>query len=412
MKVDDLFSNEAELWVLGSICLKPDVIAKVLCILPELDYFFIPEHRLIYETMLLIYIDRRPIDEVTLRAELKQKGYFEKIGGEEKFQEIFKGVPTAWNAEHYAKIIREKYKYRKVISAIEEMNKIPTENIPVDEQVEQIQSLALSLEHGTKETEYNSFTDAEEIERELKIQKPYIPTDFRDIDRFIGGFCPGELVIIAARPRVGKSALALNITINQARNGLSCIYFSFEMSFRSLVERALKQYQAKNLAKLNIIVNEKANSPDQLFAFIRKYKQIKKVDFIIVDYLQLMSSGTKNENRTQEVSLISRKLKTIAMSENIPVLALSQLNRECESRENHRPRLSDLRESGSIEQDADIIMLLHREELYALQLDPKAPKDGRTEINIAKNRRGPQGIATLVFIDEKVSFGDYSNTGD
>ena len=168
----------------------------------------------------------------------------------------------------------------------------------------------------------------------------------------------------------------------------------------------LQQEQAAALKTLDVILHERADTPEKQIAFIKKRKQRHRVDVVVVDYLQLMHSGAKNENRVQEISTISRKLKLLAIQEDIPIVALSQLNRAVENRDKHRPRLSDLRDSGAIEQDADVVMLINREDYYRKNEDPGAKPDGNTEVIIAKNRRGPTGIAQLVFLDEQVKFGD------
>ncbi len=207
---------------------------------------------------------------------------------------------------------------------------------------------------------------------------------------------------------MGKSAIALQFALSMAKAGLSIVFFTLEMTHRALIERALKNEQASELKQLDVVLHENGQKPEEQIAFIKSRKQTHKVDAVFVDYLQLMSAGRRNENRVQEITTISRKLKLAAVSEGIPIIALSQLNRQVESRDKHRPRLSDLRESGAIEQDADVVMLLHREDYYRRNEDPNAAQDGKTELIIAKNRRGCTGIANLVFLDETVKFGDRS----
>jgi len=307
---------------------------------------------------------------------------------------------------YYARIVKERQRYRELVTIADKIQNIPKEPLSVDEQLEQIQSLALSLEQDKSKAEYFTFADdVERIDKEV-LEKIYNPTGLRNIDNIIIGFANGELVIVAGRPSMGKSALALNFILNMAKAGLSVIIFTLEMTHRGLIKRALRQEQAVVLKELDVTLHEGADTPEKILAFVKKRKQTHKVDVVVVDYLQLMHAGAKNENRVQEISTISRKLKLAAIQEDIPVIALSQLNRQVENRDKHRPRLSDLRESGSIEHDADVVMLINREDYYRKNEDPDAPQDGSAEVIIAKNRRGPTGVAQLVFLDEKVKFGD------
>jgi replicative DNA helicase len=292
---------------------------------------------------------------------------------------------------------------------VEQIKNVPAEPLTVDEQIEQIQALALGLEDGKPATEYCTFAEAEKVAAEIGDEGTLVKTGLKNIDNIISGVAPGELIIIAGRPSMGKSALALQLAVNMAKSGLSVLFFSLEMTHRALIQRALKNGDVQELANLDIVLHERGDTPEKQIAFIKSRRQLSKVDVVFIDYLQLMNCGRKNDNRVSEISEISRKLKLAAVSESVPIIALSQLNRQVEQRDKHRPRLSDLRESGAIEQDADLVMLLHREDVYRRQDDPKSPQDGSAELILAKNRRGKTGIANLVFLDERVCFGDKTN---
>lgn len=403
---DKLWSIEAEAGVLGSMILDSACIGEILPILDG-DSFFKPEHQTIYNALITLYVGNCPIDAIALRTELKATNQLETVGGVEYIKKILDSVPSSANAKYYAGVVRDRQKYRDLISAVERMKKVFDEPLGVDEQIQEIQNVALGFEKSKPSIEY--FTLAEHVEKIAagsQEQKAVIKTGFRNIDNIIGGVAAGELIIIAGRPSMGKSALALQFALGMARDGLSILFFTLEMTHRALIERALKNEQASELKQLDVVLHESGKTPEKQIAFIKTRKQTHKVDVVFVDYLQLMSAGRKSENRVQEITTISRKLKLAAVSEGVPIIALSQLNRQVESRDKHRPRLSDLRESGAIEQDADVVLLLNREDYYRHNEDPNAPQDGNTELIIAKNRRGPTGIAQLVFLDEYVQFGD------
>ncbi len=403
---DKLWSLEAEAGVLGSMIVGPEYIGDILPILDEKS-FFKPENQVIYNCLVSLYIVDVPVDAVTLRTELKSLNQLERIGGVDYIRKLMETVPHAVNALYYAKIVKDRQRYRELITTIQKIQNVPNEPLKVDEQIQRIQELSLSLKQAKPTKDYFTFTrDAERIANDEQEQESYISTGLRNIDGIIRGIAPGELIVIAGRPSMGKSALALQFALNMAKAGLSIVFFTLEMTHRALIQRALKQEQLDSITKLDVVLNESANTPEKQIAFIKTRKQGHKIDIVVVDYLQLMSSGGKSENRVQEITNISRKLKLATISENLPIVALSQLNREVESRDKHRPRLSDLRDSGSIEQDADVVFLINREDYYRRNEDPEAPQDGNAEIIIAKNRRGPTGIAGLVFLDEHVKFGD------
>lgn len=406
IEIDKLWSIEAEAGVLGSMIIEPKCIGDIIPIIDEKS-FYKPEHQIIYNCLVTLFITNLPVDAIALRTELKCLNKLDEIGGVDYIRKILDSVPSAANALYYAGVVKDRQRYRNLIQAVDDITKIQNEPLTVDEQIQQIQELVLSLEQGKPEREYFTFAqDVEKIANELEDDNTFIKTGLRNIDYIINGFCPGELIVLAARPQMGKSALGCQFAINMAKTELSIIYFTLEMTCKGLIERALRQHTISELKEMDIIIHERADTPEKIIAFIRTMKQSHKVDAVFIDYLQLMNSGAKNDNRVQEISTISRKLKLAAIQENIPIIAMSQLNRQVENRDKHRPRLSDLRESGSIEQDADMVMLIHREDVYRRQDNPNAQQDGSTEIIVAKNRRGQTGIAELVFLDSKVTFGD------
>ena len=429
-----LWSIEAEAGVLGSMILDRDCIPKVFLII-KADDFYKPEHKTIFTALVDLFMAGAPTDAVALRTQLKTMNSLENIGGVEYIDQILNSVPHAVNAEYYAGVVRDRGQYRSLLQGIERMRDILDEPLSVPEQVQQIQDIALSIDADKPEQEFFSLTDyATKIVGDMGNKTDAISTGFRNIDRIIGGVSPGELIVIAGRPSMGKSALALDIALHQAKTGKAVVFFSLEMGHKALIERAacslarvngagLKSGErsredlekvceaAFELRKFNIVFHEGGLTPEQQRAFIEARRKSKGVDVVFVDYLQLMTAGgRRGENRVQEISEISRKLKLCAVQNSVPIIALSQLNRLVESREHHRPRLSDLRDSGSIEQDADIVLLLNREDYYRQNDKPGGgDKDGLAEAIIAKNRRGPVGIAKLAFFEEYTTFGDLSD---
>jgi replicative DNA helicase len=376
--VDDLWSLPAEAAALGSILVDGQCMAQVVPILGSEGLFFEPQHQIIYSALLALYIGGVATDAVTLRDELTAQGKMEQAGGVEYIAKILGSVPSSANAGYYARIVREKARYRQAVTTAEQINKVPDETLNADEAITRIQDLALSL------------------------------------------------TVTGVEP----DGLAVQIALFMARAGNSVMYFTLEMGHRALFERAIcnlaqidnqisrnkilfpgvedKVAIAKEQLKaLDFSVFEKAAAPESQLAHIRRRRKLGKVDVVFIDYLQLMDAGERTKSLYQTVTLISKKLARMAGGEHIPVIALSQLNRQPEGRTGHRPRLSDLRESGSIEQDADIVLLLHREDYYRKLENPTEKGDGAAEVIVAKNRRGPTGIAKLSFLDNQVRFSDY-----
>jgi len=435
LDAEKLLSIEAEAGVLGSMMLERDCIPGVLAVVQAED-FGKPEHSVIFSALVELYSANAPTDAVALRTQLKMMNGLERIGGVEYIARILDSVPSAASVEYYARVVRDRRQYRDTLDALERMRAVLDEPLTVPEQVQRIQDIALGIDAGKPEREFFELSDhATKVVGALPDKQDVISTGFRSIDRIIGGVSPGDLVILAGRPAMGKSALALGFALNVAKSGKSIVFFSLEMTHKALIERAACALAGVNsqtlrtdkppqedfakvceqafvLEKLNIVFHEGGLTPEKQRAFIKARKKTHGVDVVVVDYLQLMTAGQRTTNRVDEVTTISRKLKRLAIQEHVPVLALSQLNRQVESREHHRPRLSDLRDSGSIEQDADVVMLLHREDFYRRSESPETTAiDGTAELTIAKNRRGPTGVAKLVFVEEYCKFGELALQG-
>ncbi|MHC4618586.1 MAG: replicative DNA helicase [Planctomycetota bacterium] len=431
--VDTLYSLEAEAAVIGSMIIDPPCIGKVLPILADERAFFKEEHRVIYSALVSLYISNKPVDAVTLRTKLKRGNQLKAAGGVEYLARILDSIPSSANAVYYAGIVREKHRYRQLVSIVEQIASVPREPTDLGEQVQKVQDLAFSLQiNGTGSEFVEVRKEATDVAAAMcNHQEILIKTGFRNIDRVIGGVAPGEFCILAGRPGMGKSALMLDVAVNMTKTGAGVLIFTLEMTETSLIERAICNVAKVNLAKVkaqqgesqfnehnlvykaalelkdvNLILSTVGSTPEQQISLIRRLKKTHGIRCVFIDYLQLMDTSRKTENRQQGITEISRRLKSAAVNEQLPVVALSQLNRAVDSRKNHRPRLSDLRESGSLEQDADIVLFLYRDDYYRKAQKSSTEADGRTEVIIAKNRRGPTAVAKLVFLDEFVKFGD------
>jgi replicative DNA helicase len=431
-------SLDAERAVLGSILLDNGALNVILEFIGR-DDFFSDSHRVILEKMLGLSEKSRAIDLVTLAEELSKDGLLEKTGGAAYLASLTDGVPAGSTAAvtEYARIVKEKSVVRRLINA---SNNVIARCLEGADDPETLIDLAQSQVFeiaeqkvqsgffGIKDIVKTSFGNIDVLfDRGQRVTG--IETGFVDLDNMTSGLQPGELIIIAARPSLGKTALALNIAANAAtQRGKIIGLFSLEMSKESLLLRLLcsearidshklrtgfssKEDWAKmtkalgRLAEAPIFIEDTpALSIMQIRAKARRLKAEKGLDLIIVDYLQLVTGHTRFENRTQEVSFISRGLKSIAKELHVPVLALSQLSRAPEERPGHRPQLSDLRESGSIEQDADVVMFIFREDVYRRAAEDGEEPDGKTELIIGKQRNGPTGHVPLVFLKPYTRF--------
>jgi replicative DNA helicase len=422
-----MHSLSAEAAVLGSMIVDPDCIGKVLPRLPRADFFFLHEHQIIYEALVKLYTSGIDINGVTLRAELDDQGTLDEVGGAEYLQKILETVPGSGAVVYYCNIVRAKERERALRATVEQLTLIPDEPGTVDEKIERARDAVLQLEPQCNAPDYVSIGGlAREVANTMWDDESVVPTGFRALDDRIGGFRPGELTILAGRPSMGKSALMLGMALNIAKAGVPVLLFTLEMSYESLTKRALCSMACVDMSKLafptddmrmavfeqlpeiqrrKVLLSQVGRTPAQQIALIRRLRQTHNIGCVFVDYVQLMTLGARTENRVQEMSAISRMLKGVAVQENIPLIALSQLNRQPDSREDHRPRMSDLRESGGLEQDADMVLFVYRPDYYEKD-KPDFQATGLSEILIRKNRNGPTGKVELVFVHDYVSFAD------
>lgn len=430
-------SLEAEKSVLGGIFLKPDIFSEIVEIVQSMD-FYKGVHRIIFETMQEIYLTGNSIDPVIVMDRLKRKNKFEEVGGEKIFYEIIEEVPTAANILTYAKIVKEKSTLRRlgeVGTKIVEMTYEGYEE--VDTILDKAESMIFKVSENKESKDIISIKDViskEFLRLEDIIQNKGtvtgISTGFKNFDDFTGGFHPSDLVILAARPAMGKTAFALNLALNIAmKSKKGVLIFSLEMSSSQLLQRLLAMEAGIGLQKIRNgfldnddwgrlgLASGKLESAEiniadlpnvnvlEIRAIARRLKAMGKLDIILIDYLQLIKgNSTRGENRQQEISDISRSLKGIARELDIPIIALSQLSRATEQRSDKKPMLSDLRESGAIEQDADMVIFLYRDDYYNENSEDK----GITEVIIGKQRNGPVGTAKLRFFHEITKFADYT----
>jgi replicative DNA helicase len=430
---------DAEESVLGAMMLSPGAIGAVSEILDAGD-FYRESHARIYRAALGLYAKGEPVDAITLVDELEQRGELEDAGGRVRLHELAALVPATANAAHYARIVREMATLRGLIEAGGEVARLgwerPGETADLVDRAEQV-IFELSQKRVTSE-----FTHIEELLKESfeRITALYeagaevtgTPTGFRDLDRLTSGFQPGNLIIAAARPSMGKSALGLCSAANLGvRHELPVALFTLEMS-KSEVTQRLMCSEAKvesqrlrtgklavedwprltsacdKLAKAPIYVDDTGSIT--LMELRSKARRLKSREpnlaLIVVDYMQLMTSGTTAENRVQEVSQISRSLKVLARDLDVPILAMSQLSRAVEQRHDKRPILSDLRESGSLEQDADLVLFIYRDEYYQGE---ESDQQGLAELILSKHRNGPTGTIKLSFLKRYAKFADLAS---
>jgi len=429
---------EAEKALLGCMLIDEESRIKVFETVKK-DFFYSTAHQQIFSSMVKLFERNKRCDLITLTNQLKQDGKLEEVGGIEYITEIAEFVPTAAHIDEYIKIVKDKYILRALISnATQIISKASDEPEDVEELLDKAESLIFEISQHKIEKEAYPLKDLIkenlEIIEDIQNRKGLItglPTGYVDLDRYIGGFHPSELIIIASRPGMGKTALATNIALNLAAGGeqIPILFFSLEMSKEQLVQRILcceakinsKKLREgilsdKEIAKLLLAAGHLEKAPIfiddtpslsvfELRARARRLKAKEDIKLIIIDYLQLMKGVRRTENRQQEITEISASLKSLARELNVPVVAISQLSRATEQRENKKPHLSDLRESGSIEQDADLVLLLYREDYYNRE-DPDV--QGVSEIIIAKQRNGPIGSVNLTFIKEFTRFENFT----
>ncbi|MBU4140676.1 MAG: replicative DNA helicase [Candidatus Omnitrophica bacterium] len=427
---------EAEIAVLGSMLIEEEAIGQAVEI-ANASFFYRDAHKKIFQAIVDLYSSNKAVDLVTLTEELKRRGALEEVGGAAYLTELTAAVPTAANVAHYARIVKEKAILRNLINTAtqivaqsydgqQDANVLldKAERLIFDISGSHLQGICVSIKDIIKDS-----IEAIEGFYRRKAHVTGLPTGFDDLDMMTAGLHSGELIVIAGRPSMGKSALAACIAeYAGVQEQKPVAIFSIEMSKEQLVQRMLCSHArvelqkarsgfltqsdwpklvtaAGRLAEAPIYIDDSAGlTALELRAKARRLKSRHNIELIIVDYLQLMTGSTNIENRQQEISEISRSLKALAKELKLPLIAISQLSRAPEKRETFRPRLSDLRESGAIEQDADVVMLLFREEYY----NPKETNKGITEVIVAKQRNGPVGSQNLMFLSEYTKFENLS----
>ncbi len=432
---------EAEQCVLGSILLDNSALNRILDMVTPQD-FYKREHQLIFTTMLDLYEKNHPIDLVTLSDALTHREELEAVGGINYLMELAEVVPSSAHVQHYARIVKEKAVLRHLIRASNDILTLCYEGSQeVEDLLDEAERLIFSVSEMKTQRDFidskillkEAIKSLEELSRKKK-SVTGIPTGFQELDRLTAGFQPSDLIIIAARPSMGKTALALNIAQHVAiKEGKSVAIFSLEMSREQLALRMLSSLakipshklrtgilSANDWKKVIRAANKLSDAPIfvddtpalsvlEIRAKARRLMSEKGLNLIVIDYLQLMRGRSKTESRQQEISEISRSLKGLAKELNVPVLALSQLSRAVESRQDKKPQLSDLRESGAIEQDGDLILFIYRPEVYK----PEKPEyRGIAEIIVGKQRNGPTGTFKLTFLKEYTTFEEYTDEED
>ncbi|WP_305768980.1 replicative DNA helicase [Candidatus Epulonipiscium viviparus] len=430
-------SIDAEQSVLGSIIMDGDsgdaisIASQIL----SADDFYRPTHKEIFAATLELYAKNTPIDIITLKEKLIERGQFEQIGGLDYLANLTAVTPTSAHIKEYSNIVADKSNLRRLINA---SANISNKSYSAEEPISDIMAYAeAELSNALLNKQTDDFlhvneiivTTINKIEQANRAggQITGIPTGFTDIDYKTSGLQPSDLILVAARPSMGKTAFALNIIQAAAIvNHKKVAIFSLEMAKDQLVNRMLCSEAHVDAQKIrtgqlntadfdalahaipkitgaDVFIDDTAGiSVMDMRAKCRRLKMEKGLDLIMIDYLQLMSGNPRSESRQQEISEISRSLKALAREMNAPVIALSQLSRACESRADHRPMLSDLRESGAIEQDADVVMFLYRDEYY----NPETDKKNIGEVIIAKQRNGPTGTVELTWLGKYTKFVD------
>lgn len=428
--------------LIGAVLWDPKMIGDVITVVRSGDDFSMPRHGRIYDAIIEIYERHATIDIVLLNQLLVDRNLVEAVGGLDYLVQLAEGVPSAANAVHWARVVREKATTRELIAAAGEIleeahsSRQPAQNM-LESAEQKIFRIAQKRESGTISTASELVNETMRLIEESE-GKGFmgVRTGFSELDEMTNGLQRGEMIILAARPSMGKTALALNLLEQVAQHGTPAVMFSLEMGKQQLIQRmlcALGQIDSQKMrrhmlgsddyrrlmaacgeiSKLPMFIDDTPGL--SLLAMRSKARRLKErygIGFIAIDYLQLMSSGTRVESRQLEVSEISRGIKAMARELDVPVLCLSQLNRAAEQREGHRPRMSDLRESGSIEQDADVVAMLHREDYYHRGdpnwADENPDKVGTAELILAKQRNGPTGTVNLMWDGSTTRFKSQS----
>jgi replicative DNA helicase len=435
---------EAEESVLGAMLVAEPTITKVVDeVKLNAEDFYLSKHGVIFDAVHDLYSDSKPVDELSVGEALVQRNLIEEAGGRHYISELAAKVPAAGNARHYAEIVQQNSLLRRLLGAGQEIQSwVHDRDGEPRELSERAEKLLFDVAHKEQSSDFRLLSEIldEEVDRLEKLSTGELeltgtPSGFRDLDTITGGFQPGNLIIVAARPAMGKSALVANIAENVAvKKGMPVAFFSLEMSEVELAQRFIacrarisgdrlrKGQVKKEWPKVVRACNELEQAPlwfddssdlgilDLRAKARRLHAQEQDrggLGLIIVDYLQLMRSDDHRANRVEQVAQMSRGLKILARELEVPVLAISQLSRAPEQRTPPKPQLSDLRESGSIEQDADLVAFLYREDYYR---DNDDEPDGLADVIIAKHRNGPIGTKKLVFLDRFPKFADFSGS--
>ena len=432
------WSEDAERALLCSMLIEPDATAKAVQSV-EVNHFFKMAHSYVFEAIRDLFRDSQAIDAVTLADALRGRGRFDSVGGYAFLGKLIDVVPSGSNVDNYAKIVKDKYTMRRLLraasaieTAVENNSDLSTHDILDIAESEIFAVTADVVKKDTREAKDILWETLGAIEERIHHggEVPGVPTGFWKLDNMTSGLKPGQLIVVAGRPAMGKTSLVLNIAMNAAvQHGVGVALFSLEMSENELMERMLSSggmidSQKLRIGKLNdddhhrlseisgliaespIFINDSAGmTPLEIKANLRRLMTHNEIGLVIVDYLQLMYSGSKAGNRAEEVGKISRDMKVMARDLGVPVIAVSQLNRGPENREDPRPQLSDLRESGAIEQDADMVMFVFREEEYTGPVNKKGKNvAGLAELLISKQRNGPTGKLMMKFDGKYTKF--------
>lgn len=431
---------EAERSVLGALMQDYNALTQAMELLAPEDFYH-PQHAVIYKAMQALYQQPRAVDLVTMDEELGRQGALAGIGGSEYLVELIQFVPTTANVRHYVDIVLEKATLRRLIKAAGEISQnsygqqMPLEDVLLHAE-KAIFDIVMQRTGGDQlepisEVLKRTYAQLEELDKH-KGQIMGVPTGFTRLDRLLTGLHGGELILVGARPSMGKTSFAINIATHAAHKGRSVAVFSLEMPREQIALRALcgdarvNMQRARSgslksddwiklakalapMSQMRLFIDDTSSlTPAQLRSRCRRLMMEKGLDLVVIDYMQLMSTDGKTENRQLEVSEISRKLKGISLELKVPVIACAQLSRANVQRASKRPMLSDLRDSGSIEQDADVVMFLHRESYY----DETSEDTNTAEVIVAKQRNGPLDTILLNWLDEYTLFEDRYEQGE
>ena len=428
----------AEASLLGAMMLSKDAISEAVEVVHLAD-FYRPSHQQIFDVILDLYVHNEPVDAVTVAATLTKRGELAKVGGAPYLHTLVSGVATAANADYYARIVRDRAILRRLVEAGTRITQLGYNGQgEVDDLVDRAQSEIFEVTERRAGDDFRALSElivetADELEALAQRKEGLIgvPTGLEQLDRLTNGLQPGQLVIVAARPGLGKSTLAMDFCrATSVKSKLPSAFFSLEMSASEITMRLLSAETGISLADLRsgrlsqrdwerltlemgalhdipFFIDDSPNlTMMEIRAKARRLKQRHDIRLLVVDYIQLMSSGKKVESRQQEVSEFSRQMKLLAKELDIPVVALSQLNRGPETRQDKKPMLADLRESGSLEQDADIVILIHRDSMH----DKDSAKHGEADLIVAKHRNGPTKDIPVIFQGHRSRFQNLAET--